>query len=171
MKKATHLIVLIFAIALLSGCSQLQNEPQSSDSKVSKIESIPFEDTQQYAVAYLGYGEINDLSFYVQNYLDSENIPIHYISQGEYYLVIPRYPAMSVSLYKNDIETMEPTLLYEDAECTPFIVQCNYSDIFADLTVSFKYNDETIQFSPYISLENGAVKVGERGLNLTKQAA
>ncbi len=169
MKKLTaFFVVMISALSLLAGCSQMQQA--NSNSETSNIDSIPFEKNQLYAVAYLGYDEIDSLSFYTQNYLDSENIPIHYISKGEYYLVIPRYPTMSVSLYKNDIQTMEPSLVFEEKACAPFIVQCNISDIFADVTIRFVYNEETIEFSPYISLEDGAVEVGNRGVNITKQA-
>ncbi|MEA4814371.1 MAG: hypothetical protein VB112_05655 [Oscillospiraceae bacterium] len=167
-RPAAFFVVIISAFVLLSGCSQMQQA--NSDSKISNIESIPFEKDQLYAVAYLGYDEINDLSFYTQNYLDSENIPIHYISEGEYYLVIPRYSTMSVSLYKNDMQTMGSSLIFEEKECSPFIVQCNISDIFADVTIRFVYNEETVEFSPYISLEDGAVEVGNRGANITKQA-
>lgn len=169
MKKLTaFFVVMISALSLLAGCSQMQQA--NSNSETSNIDSIPFEKNQLYAVAYLGYDEIDSLSFYTQNYLDSENIPIHYISKGEYYLVIPRYPTMSVSLYKNDIQTMKPSLVFEEKACAPFIVQCNISDIFADVTIRFVYNEETIEFSPYISLEDGAVEVGNRGVNITKQA-
>lgn len=169
MKKLTaFFVVMISALSLLAGCSQMQQA--NSNSETSNIDSIPFEKNQLYAVAYLGYDEIDSLSFYTQNYLDSENIPIHYISKGEYYLVIPRYPTMSVSLYKNDIQIMEPSLVFEEKACAPFIVQCNISDIFADVTIRFVYNEETIEFSPYISLEDGAAEVGNRGVNITKQA-
>jgi len=167
MKKIVmYSVVIIAIIVLLSGCSIIQME--KGDSKINKIESIPFIQNQLYAVAYLGYEEINELSFYIQKYLDSENIPIHYLSQGEYYLVIPRYSNMSLSLYKNDIETMDPSLIFEEKECRPFIIQCNVSDIFSDATICFTYNDETIEFSPYISLKDGTVMVGDRGINITK---
>lgn len=119
-------------------------------------------------MAYLGYDELNELSFYVQKYLDSENIPIHYLSQGEYYLIIPRYSNMTVSLYKNDIQTMGSSLIYEEKECRPFIIQCNVSDIFSDVTICLTYNDETVEFSPFISLKDGTVEVGDRGINITK---
>lgn len=116
----------------------------------------------------LGYNEINELSFYVQNYLDSENIPIHYFSQGEYYLVIPRYSNMTVMLYKNDMQTTQSSLIFEEKECRPFIIQCNVSDIFSDATVCLTYNEETVEFSPFISLKDGTVEVGDRGINITK---
>jgi hypothetical protein len=145
-----------------------QKENDNSNSEISKIESIPFLENQLYAVAYLGYNEINELSFYIENYLNSENIPIHYLSQGEYYLVIPRYPNMTLTLYKNDMETMQPSLIFEEKECHPFVIQCNVSDIFSDATVCLTYNEETVEFSPYISLKDGTVDVGDRGMNITK---
>jgi len=165
---AICLAVMITFVVLFSGCSLAQTEKDDSDYEISKIESIPFLKNQLYAVAYLGYDEVNELSFYVQNYLDSENIPIHYLSQGEYYLVIPRYSNMTVSLYKNDIQTMDSSLLFEEKECRPFIIQCNVSDIFSDATICLTYNGETVEFSPYISLKDGNVVVGDRGINITK---
>lgn len=37
---------------------------------------------------------------------------------------------MHLSLYRNDLDGGPPTLLYEDPDCRPFILQCNVSDIF-----------------------------------------
>ena len=71
MKKLTaFFVVMISALSLLAGCSQMQQA--NSNSETSNIDSIPFEKNQLYAVAYLGYDEIDSLSFYTQNYLDSE---------------------------------------------------------------------------------------------------
>lgn len=168
MKKIAICLVVITFIVLFSGCSLIQKGNDNSESKISKIESIPFLDNQLYAVAYLGYNEINELSFYIEKYLDNENIPIHYLSQGEYYLVIPRYPNMTLTLYKNDMETMQPSLIFEEKECRPFIIQCNVSDIFPDATVCLTYNEETVEFSPYVSLKDGTVEVGDRGINITE---
>ena len=131
-------------------------------------DSIPFTGDQLYAAAYLGFEEMEDLSYYTQRYLDSGDLPIHYFSPGEYYLIIPRYPDMSLALYKNDIQTDQPALVYEDPVCEPFLIQCNISDIFSDVTVELTYQGETVSFSPYISLKDGSVQVGERGLDLTR---
>ena len=111
---------------------------------------------------------MEDLSYYTQRYLDSGDLPIHYFSPGEYYLIIPRYPDMSLALYKNDIQTNQPALVYEDPVCEPFLIQCNISDIFSDVTVELTYQGETVSFSPYISLKDGSVQVGERGLDLSR---
>ena len=134
----------------------------------SRRDSIPFTGDQLYAAAYLGFEEMEDLSYYTQRYLDSGDLPIHYFSPGEYYLIIPRYPDMSLALYKNDIQTDQPALVYEDPVCEPFLIQCNISDIFSDVTVELTYQGETVSFSPYISLKDGSVQVGERGLDLSR---
>ena len=47
-------------------------------------------------------------------------------------------------------------------------IQKDISDIFSDVTVELSYGGETVSFSPYISLKDGSVQVGERGLDLTK---
>lgn len=134
-------------------------------------ESIPFSGDQLYAAAYLGFEEMEDLSYYTQNYLNGQDLPIHYFSPGEYYLIIPRYPDMALALYKNDIQTDQPALVYKDPACEPFLLQCNISDIFSDVTVELTYQGETVSFSPYLSLKDGSVQVGERGLNLTRDGA
>ena len=47
-------------------------------------------------------------------------------------------------------------------------IGCNVSDIFPDVTVEITASDgEKVSFSPFISLEDGSVEVGERGLKLS----
>ena len=41
------------------------------------------------------------------------------------------------------------------------------NDIVSQLT----YEDETVEFSPFISLKDGSVDIGERGLDLTQDAS
>ena len=65
------------------------------------------------------------------------------------------------------IETTERILVYEEAESRPFIIQCNVSDIFSDATICLTYQTETVEFSPYISLADGNVEAGDRGLDIT----
>ena len=164
MKKHTAWIAALLCLLALTGCRAAPD----SGSEGSKTASIPFQEDQLYAVAYLGYGEINDLAFYTENYLDDVNLQVHYLSKGDYYLIIPRYADMEVRLYQNDIETMGTTLIYEDMACRPFILQCNVSDIFTDTTICLTRETETVEFSPYISLEDGSVQVGDRGVDITK---
>lgn len=150
---------LLVLAALLAGCS--------AQSPSSRREAIPFTEGQLYAAAYLGYQQIEDLDYYVQQYLDSDELPVHYLSAGDYYLIIPRYSGMELSLYRNDFDTSEPILIYQDPDCQPFLLQCNVSDIFADATIRLTWEDETVEFSPFLSLKDGSVEIGDRGLDLT----
>ena len=159
-KNAFRALSCLIVLSLLGGCA--------GQRQASKRDSIPFADGQFYAAAYLGYQQIDSWDYYAEHYLDSDQLPIHYLSDGDYYLVIPRYPGMELSLFRNDMEALEPLLIYEEPDCRPFILQCNASDIFADATIRLTYQGETAEFSPYISLKDGSVMLGEQGLNLTK---
>lgn len=146
---------------------EAQEGIQEEVKEESKLDSIPFEDGQYYAAAYLGYQEMDDISYYTEQYLDDDNVPVHYFSNGEYYLIIPRYSDMELTLLKNDMETMTSTEVYEESDCKPFIIQCNVSDIFPDATVRLTYEGNTVEFSPYLSLMDGSVQIGENGLDIT----
>lgn len=154
-------VSLLFCAALVSGCRAAPEEGGKQD-------AIPFEDGQIYAAAYLGYQQIENLDYYVEQYLDDDQLPTLYLSNGDYYLVIPRYGGMELELYYNDLETDQSTLLYEDPDCGPFILQCNVSDIFADATIRLTDGEETAEFSPFISLKDGSVDIGPQGLDLTR---
>ena len=153
-----------------SGSPDSSSEPDSTDNtaSVSKRDAIPFEEGQLYAAAYLGYQTTEELDYYAERYLDSSALPTYYISSGDYYLVIPRYDNTVVSLYVNDIETSLSSLLFQDPDCGPFLIQCNASDIFTDITVILEHGGETAEFSPFISLKDGSLSIGEGGLDLTK---
>lgn len=158
----SYALTLLVCGSLLAGCAP---QPQAG-----KRDDIPFAEGQYYAVAYLGYQQINDLDYYVEHYLDSDQLPIHYLSAGDYYLIIPRYSGMELALYRNDLDTSQPILIYEDPDCRPFILQCNASDIFADATIRLTYQDTKAEFSPFISLKDGSVDIGTQGLDLTRAA-
>lgn len=161
-KTGCGLSAFLLCLSILSGCT---TQPE-----ISKQAAIPFEDGQYYAVAYLGYQQIDDLDYYVEHYLDHDSLPIHYLSAGDYYLVIPRYTGMELSLYRNDLESSQPILIYQDPDCEPFILQCNASDIFADATIRLTYEEGMAEFSPFISLMDGSVDIGAQGLDLTKNS-
>ena len=177
MKHKRALALLLAAAlccALLAGCAAPAGGEDgsggsggTSGSQEGPGEGIPFEEGQLYAVAYLGYQEMGALEEYAQRYLDGGRLPVHYLSPGDFYLVIPRYAGMELALYRNDVETGAAELIYEDPDCGPFVLQCNVSDIFADATIRLDYQGETAEFSPFISLKDGSVDAGARGLLLT----
>ena len=169
MRRTILLIAALLFCTLLAGCASSPSGSASTPPRASKRDNIPFAENQFYAVAHLGYQEIEDLEFYAERYLDSDELPVHYFSDGDYYLVIPRYTEMKLSLYRNDIVTSSSALVYEEPDCRPFILQCNVSDIFPDAAIQLTYAGETVEFSPFISLKDGSVDVGECGLLLTDQ--
>ena len=125
MKRAFFYFPLLLCLFLLGGCGGVE--------EVSKRDNIPFQEGQLYAAAYLGYQQIDDLDYYLERYLDDGELPVHYLSGGDFYLVIPRYDGMALALSRSDIETLQSTLIYEDPDCRPFLLQCNASDIFAEI--------------------------------------
>lgn len=151
-----------------SDAAQENTKPTPAPAPVRKRDAIPFKEGQLYAAAYLGYQTIDDWNYYTEKYLDTAEIPTHYVSGGDYYLVIPRYDGMALSLFVNDIETSEAAIRFRDPDTGAFVIQCNVSDIFADVTIRLEYKGETAEFSPFISLKDGSVMVGERGLDITK---
>ena len=168
MKQKRYLFAVLAVLCLaLTACTQAA---PSEEEPALPYENITFQEGQLYAAAYLGWEEMQGLSDYQTAYLKGESVPVHYISPGEFYLIIPRYPDMAVKLYQNDINGAAPVLLFEAENCVPFVVQCNISDIFSDLTVELSYGGEAVSFSPYISLKDGSIQVGERGLELKKTA-
>ena len=132
------------------------------------LSTLPYTDGQLYAAAYLGYQAPTDLDFFQQTYFGGRELPVHHISDGDFYLIIPRDPNATVRLYKNDMVTDSKTLFYEQTNGDAFVIGCNVSDIFPDVTVSITSGGETVDFSPYISLKDGSVQVGARGLNITR---
>lgn len=152
MKKRT---VSLLCCALLLVCLTAQAE-------------IPFANEQLYAVACVGYGDDVALAEYRERYLDGASVPVHYVSDGETYLIIPRFADMTLRLYVNDMETSSQTLIYEEENCRPFAVRCNISDIFPDVTISFTRGETTVEFSPYLSLKDGTLQPGKFGLDLTR---
>ncbi|MDD5938867.1 MAG: hypothetical protein PUC36_07660 [Clostridiales bacterium] len=162
MKKLLALAAALSCLLSLAGCGG------SPEPGTGGADSIPFQENQLYAAAYLGYQETGDLSFYTENYLDGGDLPVHHVSSGDYYLIIPRYEDMTVQLYQNDIQTGDPVLFYEEPACRPFLIQCNVSDIFPDVTIRLTRQGETAEFSPFLSLENGKPEFGDRGLDITR---
>lgn len=175
-------LTLTFLFLLLTGC---ESAPVSGSSGTasslppasSAASSAPddgldalFDGDQLYAAAYLGYEEMGDLSYFTENGFIDGTPPIHHVSGGEYYLIIPRYPDMTLHLYRrrldHDMGVLD--LFYEAENAGPFILCCNVSDIFPDVTVLLTRGEDSAKFTPCISLKDGSIQLGDRGLDITQ---
>lgn len=149
----------------------LVQESDEEDETAMETTNIPFEEGQLYAVAYLGYRDASALDYYVDAYLDGKTPETFAISDGDYYLVIPRYADMTVFLYSSDIETGSQAQIFESFNCEPFVIQCNESDVFSDATVRLDYDGKSVEFSPFVSGKDGSLDIGTAGLDVTRDAA
>ena len=180
MKQRTILSTLLLCALLLAGCGTAAQTPDATPTPAQEaaatptptpdpLSTLPYTDGQLYAAAYLGYQAPTDLDFFRQTYFGGRELPVHHISDGDFYLIIPRDPNATVRLYKNDMLTQTSSIFYEQPDGSPFVIGCNVSDIFPDVTVEITASDgEKVSFSPFISLKDGSVEVGECGLNITR---
>lgn len=175
MKQRTILSTLLLCALLLAGCGAAAQTPDATPTPAPEaaatptptpdpLSTLPYTDGQLYAAAYLGYQAPTDLDFFQQTYFGGRELPVHHISDGDFYLIIPRDPNATVRLLRNDMITQTSSIFYEQPDGSPFVIGCNVSDIFPDVTVEITASDgEKVSFSPFISLKDGSVEVGERG--------
>lgn len=90
-----------------------------ADADARPAEHLPYEDGQLYAAAYLGYLEPKDLDFFRQTYFGGRELPVHHISDGDFYLIIPRDPNATVRLLRNDMLTQTSSIFYEQPDGSP----------------------------------------------------
>lgn len=154
------LSILLFTLAL-TACTP------APDSEVSQAAELPYAEGQLYAAAWLGWQETGDLSRYAEFCPEIENVPVLHLSDGEYWLILPRYPHTRLEVSQLDINTSQARLVYSDPDCEALILQCNVSDIFPDALIQLHCEEGDAQLSPYISLRDGSVVLGPEGLDLT----
>lgn len=159
MKKIICIVCLLFTC----GCSN-NNIVENQDSN-NNYKEITFNDNEIYAVGYLGYNNYN-YNVYSDKYL-TDDYAIFDKSGDEVYLIVPRYENMVFNLYDNDITTGELTLSYTTNSSEPFFIICNPSDLYSNIVIEFIYNDVEYKFSPYISLKDGELLIGEFGKDIT----
>lgn len=108
---------------VLTACSP------SPDVEASRAAELPYTEGQLYAAAWLGWQDTGDLSRYADLCPEIEEAPVLRLSDGEYWLILPRYPGTALEVSQLDINTSEARLVYSDPDCEALILQCNISDI------------------------------------------
>lgn len=93
------------------------------------------------------------------------DLPLCDLSGWEYYLIAPRY--------EGDTVTVQPLVMEEESAAlraegepiiydAPFVLCCNPSDIFSNVSVTLRHGEESITFSPHVSLRDGSVVTDAR---------
>jgi len=101
MKQRTILSTLLLCALLLAGCGTAAQTPDATPTPAQEaaatptptpdpLSTLPYTDGQLYAAAYLGYQAPTDLDFFRQTYFGGRELPVHHISDGDFYLIIPR---------------------------------------------------------------------------------
>lgn len=93
------------------------------------------------------------------------DLPLCDLNGWEYYLIIPRYEGDTVMVQPLVMEEESATLRAEGEAIfydAPFVLCCNPSDIFPNVSVTLKHGEESVTFSPYISLRDGSIVTDAR---------
>lgn len=121
------------------------------------------------AMFYLGYGDAEketNLDALLQKYglFEDEFETVIDVKDCEWYAILPKYEA--TQLMVEQVELDETGELVSKGElCTttkPILLCCNYSDIVSSVKVTITYQEESIEFSPFLSLENGEIAKVDR---------
>ena len=110
----------------------------SPDAKASRAVKLPYAEGQLYAAAWLGWQDTGNLSRYADLCPEIKEAPVLHLSDGEYWLILPRYPGTALEVSQLDINTSETRLVYSDPDCEALILQCNISDIFPDAEIRLR---------------------------------
>ena len=162
MKRFFRAAALLLTLAL-TACAP------APDSSQAGTADLPYAEGQLYAATWLGWQETGDLSRYAELCPEIETAPVLHLSDGEYWLILPRYPDTRLEVSQLDISTSEARLVYTDPDCEALILQCNISDIFPDAQIRLQCEEGEAEFSPYISLRDGSVVLSPEGLDITRE--
>lgn len=112
------------------------------------------------ACEYIGYYEDDEqmqsaAEKYAEDYLLSVS---EFVDCGgsEMYAIIPKYYGEKLTVRSLDMEGKAGDIIAA-SESEVLIIACNISDIMPNVLVSIEYEGQTVEFSPYISLKDGAL--------------
>ena len=131
-------------------------------------ENIEFKENDTYAIANLGVNY--DFSKYEEEYkllgVDKYNL-----EGEEYYLIVPRYEDMDITISEmtigenGNLDVVRQ--VYKSDVAKSIIVKCNLSDLYSNVQIELEYDGKKTVISPYLSLKDGEMVVGENGLDIT----
>lgn len=167
MKKLISILCSIFMILTLSAC---EKEEENTALKTFR-EGF----NERVAVAFFGYysydlSHLDELfnsfdAYATFPFLESE-IEIVDTEGDELYLIVPKDPKASISVYENNMnidtgEMSKGELLYKSPTNNgqPILVHANVSDIYSNVIVEVSDDKGSFEFSPSISLMDGKLNL------------
>lgn len=87
--------------------------------------------------------------------------PVSVKTGSEMFAVVPANTQSDIKVYKVDfgddgeLQVDRDTVLYEDKTGKPFILLCNDNEAYSNVLIAVQDGDNTVEFSPSLSLENG----------------
>lgn len=177
MKKSILIIGLCVAM-LLVGCQKnvdVPNNEQEQSDRPMLNEYYTVEDNIDDIAAsfYLGYGEdglkegkirLGEKYFSkMQDKWPKEVVEVSDDMGDEYYLILPKYENTIITIHS--VKMNDKSELVPDKELIstkyPVLLRCNISDIMPSTQVTITHGEETVIFSPSISLKDGQQNTAE----------
>lgn len=172
--------------------SELKKENKKSDTDESEPSELTYlrvkikENDSAVGVAYVGFVPNTEI-IHDYNYasdFSTSNIfnvyPFFYeypvsLNVGvEMFAVVPASIQSNIKVYKvgfgddGELHVDRDTVLYEDKTGKPFILLCNDNEAYSNVLITVQDGDETVEFSPSLSLENGRdLVIGENCYDFT----
>lgn len=139
----------------------------------SEVTYIEWEGDNICAVAYLGY-EFGDFIVQDKELYIPLDVACTTVEAGgnELYLVIPKSEQVTGEVFSlefiEESTSMEPVeQVHEITAGEPFIIRCNQSDIMPNVEIILTDGERSTTFSPYISLRDGSVELGDLVQDIT----
>lgn len=137
----------------------LENLGSLVDEKSQQMTENPLDwhENELYTVSLLMY---DDILLEHPNFFDAEG--------SEYYLITPRYTSTVTQVYTTSPDGLRGEKIYTPPVGEEFIIQCNDSEVYSNITIEFNHLGNTVTYSPHIQLEDGSIFVGDFGRDETE---
>ncbi len=137
------------------------------NSEYSQYQSIS--DTVFY-ISFLGFffdEEIAKADEIVADTVSTEDLLYLANDGGEHYLIVPANPNTYVEVYTAALDEQgnlnKVDLIHVSDDMGPLHIKCNASDIVSNIILVFGEGEDQFEYSPFISLKDGSLVVGEHG--------
>ena len=162
-KRISLLLAGILLLTVLTACSSKAPEEPDETILYSTLTKGEAPANALGTIVYLGYYESADATN-AELPDELKELPVAEMGGGEAYAIIPRFEEECITLYA--VEMDENANIVKSETGTQYngaiLLRCNESDIFCNVAVELKCGEDSVSFSPYISLRDGSVVTDER---------